>query len=236
MFISIFARPKPHKCSVVYIGEIGCGVIPLGRYSFSKSRNRRISFPAAAKSPCSESSRSLNRLMSRWHVCNKEIYRMLIISVHSDGMARDQLNFNWAVAWITYHILSQQVQFITFQSGHFLSQAINLQTGLWGYASHHNTRSNHTVQAQRTWFRCCLRWGHRFEACVAVDVGCTAIYVRKDYWMIMLVIIMIISTFVHEFNSINQMVDIIVYRSIECDDFPTFANNFLFSIKGNRKQ
>lgn len=39
-------------------------------YSFSKSRNRKISLPAAVKSPWSESSRSRNRLISLWHVWN----------------------------------------------------------------------------------------------------------------------------------------------------------------------
>lgn len=54
---------------LIYMGEIECGgVIELGIYSFSKSRNRNISLPAAAKSPCSESSRSRNRLISLWHV------------------------------------------------------------------------------------------------------------------------------------------------------------------------
>ena len=37
-------------------------------YSLSKSLRRRISLPAAARSPCKESSRSRRRLMSRWQV------------------------------------------------------------------------------------------------------------------------------------------------------------------------
>lgn len=57
---------------LIYNGDIECGgVVDPGIYSFSKSRNRNISLPAAAKSPCSESSRSRNRLMSLWHVYNK---------------------------------------------------------------------------------------------------------------------------------------------------------------------
>lgn len=42
------------ECSsnCIYIGDIECGdVVPLGIYSFNKSLNRRISLPAAAKSP-----------------------------------------------------------------------------------------------------------------------------------------------------------------------------------------
>lgn len=50
----------------IYIGDNECGGDPLpGIYSFSKSLSRRISLPAAAKSPWSDSSRSRNRLMSR---------------------------------------------------------------------------------------------------------------------------------------------------------------------------
>lgn len=51
------------------MGDIDCGgVVPLGIYSFNRSRNRKISFPAAAKSPCKDNSRSRNRLISLWHV------------------------------------------------------------------------------------------------------------------------------------------------------------------------
>lgn len=39
--------------------------------SCSSSRSRRISLLAAERSPWSESSRSLSRLMSRWHVCEE---------------------------------------------------------------------------------------------------------------------------------------------------------------------
>lgn len=54
---------------LIYNGDVECGgEIEVGIYSFSKSRNRKISLPAAAKSPCRDNSRSRNRLMSRWHV------------------------------------------------------------------------------------------------------------------------------------------------------------------------
>lgn len=45
-------------------GPFGC----CGTYSFNRSRNRKISLPAAARSPCNDNSRSRKRLMSRWHV------------------------------------------------------------------------------------------------------------------------------------------------------------------------
>uniref|UniRef100_A0A8D8C346 (northern house mosquito) hypothetical protein n=1 Tax=Culex pipiens TaxID=7175 RepID=A0A8D8C346_CULPI len=51
-------------CLSFYIGSPAVA----GMYSFSKSRSRRISLPAAARSPCSDSSRSRSRLMSRWQV------------------------------------------------------------------------------------------------------------------------------------------------------------------------
>lgn len=52
------------------MGEIEFGGVVLGMYSFNKSRSRKISLPAAVRSPCSESSRSRNRLISLWHVWN----------------------------------------------------------------------------------------------------------------------------------------------------------------------
>lgn len=53
------------------MGEIDRGeAAKSGMYSLSRSLKRRISLPAAAKSPCRESSRSRRRLMSRWQVCN----------------------------------------------------------------------------------------------------------------------------------------------------------------------
>lgn len=55
----------------IYMGEIEFGGVVLGMYSFNKSRNRRISLPAAVKSPWSDSSRSRNRLISLWHVWNQ---------------------------------------------------------------------------------------------------------------------------------------------------------------------
>lgn len=72
-FLFIFPSiPSSAACTLIYLiynGDNECGGDPLlGIYSFSKSRNRKISLPAAAKSPCNDSSRSRNRLMSRWHV------------------------------------------------------------------------------------------------------------------------------------------------------------------------
>lgn len=72
----VVIRPKLNfRCFCVWVGwtiyngDIECGVVPLfGMYSFSKSRSRSISLPAAAKSPCSDNSRSRKRLISRWHV------------------------------------------------------------------------------------------------------------------------------------------------------------------------
>lgn len=61
------------------MGEIECGgVVELGKYSLSKSRNRKISLPAAAKSPCNDNSRSRNRFMSLWHVCFRKNQRELL--------------------------------------------------------------------------------------------------------------------------------------------------------------
>ena len=51
------------------MGDIDKGdAAKSGIYSLSKSLRRKISLPAAAKSPCKESSRSRRRLMSRWQV------------------------------------------------------------------------------------------------------------------------------------------------------------------------
>lgn len=49
-FYSVQSSNTPIEVAV-YIGEMECGDVAFGIYSLSKSRSRRISLPAAAKSP-----------------------------------------------------------------------------------------------------------------------------------------------------------------------------------------
>lgn len=84
----------------IYKGEIECGGVGLGIYSFSKSRNRKISLPAAVKSPCNDSSRSRNRLMSLWHVWNLTENKMVSVKIQRRDSERvykseDLSIFSW---------------------------------------------------------------------------------------------------------------------------------------------
>lgn len=74
-------------CLSFYIGSPAVA----GMYSFSKSRSRRISLPAAARSPCSDSSRSRSRLMSRWQVWGKSEMKLIKLLSLLETFSTEQL-------------------------------------------------------------------------------------------------------------------------------------------------
>lgn len=116
----------------IYKGEIECGGVGLGIYSFSKSRNRKISLPAAVKSPCNDSSRSRNRLMSLWHVWNLTENKMVSVKIQRRDSERvykseDLSIFSWTVAntrpieYLPHSVATDQAYHISISSLHVLS-------------------------------------------------------------------------------------------------------------------